>query len=258
MNRLFLAWRDPHSRSWYPVGRLDVVGGVFQFVYLKGALQARDEAGFCPFSSFPNLTAAYVSSELFPLFSNRLMPQTRPDYAEYAQWLSIAEHEDDPIALLGRSGGQRATDTLEVFPCPERDAQGHYHIHFFVHGLRHMPACSLQRTECLQPGERLLLMHDFQNAHDPRALMLRTDEQKPGDVHNVGFCPRYLVEDIFQLLTQRNLPLTNAVTVAVERVNPTPAPTQFRLLCSMTMRWPDGFTPFSTDLYLPIAQETST
>ncbi len=256
MKALFLTWRDPHLRSWYPVGRLDLVEDEYQFVYLKGAQEASEKAGFCPFLSFPNLTATYVSTELFPLFANRLMPPSRPDYAEYTEWLSVAEHEDDPIALLARSGGQRATDTLEVFPCPAPDSKGEYHIHFFAHGLRHMPACSLERAANLRSGERLLLMHDFQNAHDPKALLLRTSEQEPGDVYNVGFCPRYLNDDVFQLVHPENLPLTDAVTVAVERVNPAPAPSQFRLLCNMTMRWPAGFTPFATELYQPIVPNT--
>ena len=69
MEALFLAWRDPHSRVWYPVGRLDTAEGSYRFVYLKGAQQAVAEAGFCPFLSFPNLHSMYVSSELFPPIS---------------------------------------------------------------------------------------------------------------------------------------------------------------------------------------------
>ena len=255
MKTLFLAWRDPYSRSWYPVGRLNVVEQGYRFVYLKG-VQSALNAGFCLFPSFPNVNSTYVSSDLFPLFANRVMPHSRPDYASYTEWLSVAEHKDDPIALLARSGGQRATDTLEVFPCPEPDARGQYHIHFFAHGLRHMPKSSLERAESLQHGDQLLLMSDFQNPHDPKALLLRTSDKSPSDVYNMGYCPRYLVDDVFQLLERNKLPLAGAITVVVERVNHAPAPTQFRLLCSMTMRWPDGFPPFSTDVYQPYAQPT--
>lgn len=258
MNILFLAWRDPNARSWYPIGRLRRTNNkTYEFKYLNGVKDAIGMGGFCPFPSFPDIYATYASEELFPLFANRLMPASRPDYAEYIEWMSIAEHEDDPIAILSRSGGERATDSLEVFSCPQQDEQGRYHIHFFVHGLRHMSECSQQRAAHLQSGDRLLLMHDFQNAHDSRALLLRTSEQTSGDIHNVGFCPRYLGDDIFWLLSKNAAALSESVIVNVERYNPAPAPTQFRLLCNMTVCWPDGFTPFSTELYQLLVEPSS-
>lgn len=80
--------------------------------------------------------------------------------------------------------------------------------------------------------------------------MLRTAEQEPNDIHSVGFCPRYLLEDILDLLTQN----PRSAQVAVERISPPPAPLQFRLLCSLTLRWPAGFQPFSGNAYQPIPQ----
>src|SRR5947209_6759948 len=118
--KLFLAWRDPETGSWYPVGRLQNLGDRYEFVYTRGALRAQRAAGFCPFPGFPDIGSAYESEELFPLFANRLLARGRAEYADFIEWMSVSESEADPVVLLARSGGQRATDTLEVFPCPER------------------------------------------------------------------------------------------------------------------------------------------
>lgn len=221
---------------------------MYRFVYTHGARRADREAGFGSLPSFPELDRVYESDMLFPLFANRLMPTSRREYPAFVEWMSVAEDESDPIALLARSGGQRATDSLEVFPEPEERADGSYHIHFFAHGLRHFPPSSIERAKELQPGDRLLLVRDFQNEHDRRALLLRTSEQTPGDIHLLGFCPRYLLDDLLRLLEDD----PEGARVEVERVNPPPAPVQFRLLCSLTMRWPEGFRPFSGPDYQPI------
>lgn len=143
------------------------------------------------------------------------------------------------------------TDTFEVFPCPERDEDGAYHIHFFVHGLRHLPQESIARISDLKDEGRLLLMHDFQNPYDPAALMLRTDDTFPGDRHIVGFCPRYLLADAFEVLQS----CVEYPQVLVERINPAPAPLQFRLLCNMSACWPPDFRPCSSDAYQPIVAD---
>lgn len=246
MKTLFLAWQDPESRAWYPVGKLTHVDEVYYFSYLQGALEAQEKASFQPLWSFPDLYHCYRSVKLFPLFANRLLRPSRPDYKDFVQWLNVPTEQDDPIALLARSGGKRKTDNFEVFPCPERDEQGQYHIHFFAHGLRYMPPESQLRIQSLQVGEELQIMHDMQNPVDPRALILRTK-----DLHNVGFCPRYLVQDLFELVC--NFP--QGVKISVERVNPPPTPLQFRLLCNLTAQWEESFHPFSNPSYQPLASE---
>lgn len=45
-----------------------------------------------------------------------------------------------------------------------------------------------------------------------------------------------------------------ALSVAVERVNPAPAPLQLRLLCNLTSRWPARFKPFAGDPYEPVSE----
>jgi len=252
---LFLAWQDPDGRRWFPVGRLAFDGSRYQFVYIRGAREARDRCGFHPLHPFPSFETTYESSEMFPLFSNRVPRRSRPDYKDYVSRLNVPENADDPMALLARSGGRRATDSLEVFPYPHLDESGRYHIHFFAHGLRYMSPESVSWVERLEVGERLLLVHDFQNPHDRHALILRTNDAVPGDGHRymVGYCPGYLLRDAFEIL----LRCADDVEVAVERVNPPPAPLQVRLLCNMTACWPEDFRPFTAEIYQPIVPEAT-
>jgi hypothetical protein len=246
MKSLFLAWQDPESRRWFPVGRLWSSDGLYSFAYTMGAKQAKEEAQFEPLVSFPDLYMVYVSERLFPLFSNRVLPASRPEYPEYLQWLNVPVTKYDPVAILARSGGRRVTDTLEVFPSPERNENGAYVIHFLVHGLGHMSECSITRAKQLEPHEPLLAMQDFQNPKDPEAIALRTAERIPGDLHMIGYCPSYLRHDILALLRGGCLKIT------VERVNPPPAPLQFRVLCKAVIEPPEGFELFAGPEYQPI------
>jgi hypothetical protein len=247
LKTLFLAWQDPNSRSWFPIGRLTFDGVNYQFFYTQGALEAKQKSGFAPLSSFPSLDEVYTSTHLFSVLSNRLMPKKRPDYSSFLQWLNIPSHEDDPMALLARSGGQKQTDTLTVFPSPEPDEKGQYHLHFFGHGLRYLPSCAVERINRFVPGEKLWLAHEFQNSHDPMALTLNTK-----DHYLVGYCPRYLNPEIFELLGR----ISNSLSVEVEQVNQPPTPLQFRLLCHLTakVKVDDHFCPFSTELYQPLVR----
>jgi hypothetical protein len=109
----------------------------------------------------------------------------------------------------------------------------------------------MERALRLEPGEELLLMHDFQNPRDPDALSLRTSEKTPGDMYLMGYCPRYLRGDIRRLMEVDPYELK----VTVERVNHPPAPIQFRLLCRIRMKWPNEFNPFSDIAYEPLVPD---
>jgi hypothetical protein len=241
MKTLFLAWQHPQTRSWYPVGKLIHDGRLYTFVYTKGAKVCPD---FYPFGRMTDLKAVYRSEALFPLFANRLLPKSRPEYQDYLKWLNVDEEHDSPIATLSRSGGMRGTDSLEVFPEPEPTRDGHYEFVFLSHGLRHLPQLALDRVNQFQQGEQLSLCADLQNEKDPDALSIRT---KP-PIAFVGFCPRYLVSD-FRALLEANGP--SNVRLSVERVNPD-APLQLRLLCRLSTKWPTNFRPFSDDSFTPI------
>lgn len=94
-------------------------------------------------------------------------------------------------------------------------------------------------------------MHDFQNRYDPRALMLRTAEEVPTDIQAIGFCPRYLAHDVQELVVRASEAgdAAGMARVEVVRVNPSPAPAWFRVLCRLRARWPAGYRPFSDEAH---------
>jgi hypothetical protein len=231
---LYLVWRQP-DRRWWPVGRLSRTGKDYIFQYIRGARSAQ-AAGFRSLLSFPDLEEVYASSTLFPLFANRLMPQSRLDYPSYLEWLDLAPGEKDPLVLLARSGGRRATDMFEVFPQPERTIGSGYETTFFLHGLRHRPEGVANETLRLAAGAELCLEPDTSNLVDQAALRVVTCRET-----HIGFVPRFLCRDI-SLLREA---APGQARMFVRRVNLPPTPLQFRVLCSFRAPWPDGFRPFA-------------
>ena len=244
MKTLFVAWQDPISRSWFPIGRLTFDGQRYQFLYIKGAIEAQ-KCGFPGVWSLRDFYQVYESTELPPLFANRVMGKSRPDYPDFIRDLNL--NIDDPkpqeIAILSRTGGQRVHDHFEVFPLPEPD-NGIYRIHFFVRGIRYLSPQHQERIAKLAPSDKLRIVHDVQNPYDPQALLLLTEDFFP-----VGYCPRYLLHDNFDLLRQE----PQQVEIVVERVNPPPTATQLRLLCHLTAPWHSDFRPFVSEMYQPLA-----
>ena len=248
---LFVAWQHRGSRRFYPVARLTRAGGescegCYEFAYIRGAHEA-GAVGFEPFLAFPELERTYRSREMFPLFANRLMSPNRLDYPAYIARLGL-ERGADPLTVLARSGGGRATDAVELFPLPKPDEDlGGYTTPFFVHAVRHFPPASQERIESLRPGERLFLMADCQNPVDPAAIALRTADQVL-----IGYLPRYLLADAHRLCDECEF-----FEVMVERVNSRPAPVQQRVLCRLEACWPPDFVPFASDRYQPLAGDAA-
>lgn len=251
MRTLFLTWQDPKSRRWFPIGRLSVERASYRFVYTRGAQDAHKTCGFQPLEAFPSFERSYESAQLFSLFANRLPPVSRRDYSDFVEYLNLPPSERDPIVLLGRSSGERMTDTMQVFPSPEPSVDGRYEVQFFANGINHMPEISHERIKQLQVGERLLLLKDFQNEYDNAALLLRTLGREEKDLFLVGYVPRYLLEDAIQIVDWCPDASTQ-IFVRVERINLPPAPKNFRLLCRMSAPWPQGFEPFQAEKYRPI------
>jgi hypothetical protein len=241
---LFVAWRggDANHGSWGPVGRLEYDGGVYRFCYTQGA---RTLEGFRAFPEMNDFDQVYESQELFPLFANRLLSPSRPEYEAYLRWGGFKPgSQPDPIAILSVTEGKRETDSVEVFACPTPDAEGCYVNKFFLHGVRWMPRDGQQRIFRLAENERLFVMLDVCNQHDFNAVAIRTDS----DPTMIGYVPRYLAHDVRELL-RRCQP--DFIELFVQQVN-RDAPLQQRVLCRMHACWPDGFRPCAGEAFRPI------
>ena len=249
---LFVAWQNPETRRFTPVARLAQIVGddcedCFEFVYIQAAHEAMQQ-GFLPFLAFPELEGLYRSRQLFPMFANRILPASRPDFADYLEQLGLPSATSSPVLILSRSGGRRATDTLELFPLPTFEPEIGYRTWFWAHALRHLSQISHDRITQLQTQERLYVMYDVQNPVDPMALALRTEDRAV-----VGYMPAYLLDDTHELLQTCSF-----CQVYVDRINPPPAPIQQRLLCRLESCWPTGFVPYSTARYQPLTQGAAT
>lgn len=248
-NALFVAWRagGPNAGRWGPVGRLERQAGGYRFVYTRGAQRLER---FAPFPEMPDLNAAYESDELFPLFANRLLAPSRPEYEAYLTWGGFdPDHPPDPIAILAVTEGRRATDSLELFPCPVPDGQGCYLNKFFLHGVAYVASSAQDRIAALTRDESLLLMFDDFNSYDPDAVAVRTADVR--ERHLIGYVPRYLAREVRLLCASCD---PDFMELRVERVNPG-APLQQRLLCRLNTCWPQGFSPCDDEDFQPIPSE---
>jgi hypothetical protein len=229
---LFLAWQDKRvTRAWFPVGRLDVLQHprTYRFRYTHGAERAHASAGFEPLLDFPEWERSYESSELFPLFQNRVISSERKDFAEYLRMLDLPQTAE-PAEILEVGGGYRATDNFEVFPKLERRPDGSFRCRFFLHGTRHVPAAALERIDRLQAGEPLFVTLELTNPATRLAVQLQTM-----DYHMIGWAPRYLVDDLMKAMAHA----PQGYAAKVVRLNPSPAPSKQRLLVELSGSWPD-------------------
>ncbi len=255
VDRLYVAWQDPIDLRYFPVGCLRYVGTGearhYEFSYIKGAEEGT-KYGFRPFLSFDDMEKTYRSATLFPFFANRLLPHSRKEYEEYTTSLGLATEEASPMEILGRSGGRRATDSVELFSPPhiQETSNGGGRIldyYFLAHGLRHMRHCAQDLVaQSLKKGDPLFVIHDLQNPVDRRALVLRT-----ADYCCVGFLPRYLVQDIWELLGKNG-----EIEIAIERLNFPPVPIQQRMLCKLRAKVDSEFTPCSSSVYRPLGEKS--
>jgi len=237
--QIYVAWRHPIKRSWHPVGLLYLKDNLYHFVYTKGALTSG-------FPLFPRMSkiGEYYSTELFPLFCNRIMSEKRPEYKNYFKWLNIKQEDASPLKMLGLTEGIKPTDHLEFFQCPVKSDDNQYKVAFMLHGLQYFPANVIQRVNELKEGESLYLVPDPQNHWDGSAIMLRTDDP----VYSIGYCPRYLSQDFIKLLKNSDV---SDIKVSVKKVNKD-APLSLRLLCQIIAPWPNDFQPCDQEDFAPI------
>lgn len=180
--RLLVTRQDPRTRVYSAVGILSCADDRYTFSYLPHVAS--------PLPGFSDLSRSYSSTELFPLFSQRVMDPRRPDRPQWLKWLGL---QGDPAVfeVLGHSGGRRVSDSIELIRIPEPDAAGRFTLTFLVHGIRHLRRRDPdfdRRIELLATGAPLQLRRDVENEHDPRALLV-TDSD-----HALGWVPQPLLD----------------------------------------------------------------
>ena len=214
----------------------------YQFAYTRGALSL---PGFRPFDGMDDLDRLYRSDSLFPLVLNRLLPPSRPEYEPFLRWNGFdPETPPEPLLLLERAGGGKATDSIELFPRPIPGVDGCYQNYFFIHGMRYQMGGEAARSavEQLRDGDRLELTPEPTNPIDPAAVAIRSGGSM------LGYAPRYLARDFGVLL--RNCP-AETIRLWAHRINPD-APFQQRVLCRFTACWPEGFEPHQGEEFEPL------
>lgn len=243
MKTLFLAWQAPDVRQWFPVGRLeaDAEHSTYIFEYTHGAIDAQSK-GFHPIASFPRFEDRYHSEVLFPMFKNRVIGHHRKDFTDYLRSLDL--DSNDPIEILAITGGERQTDSFEVFPKIERQVDNSFQCRFFLHGLRHMTEAAQVRARGLQAGESLGVSVELTNPKTGLAIQLTSQ-----DYALVGWTPRYLVGDLLQAISQ-----TQQIAAKVVQVNADDVPANRRVLIELSGHLPEGFEPMSSGPFLPIAR----
>ena len=246
MTSLYVFWQHPVSRGWFPVGILQRISGGFEFVYTKGAEKAD---GFVPFGRMTDLYKRYQSSDLFPFFSNRLMSPKRPEFDQFIHWIAAEQEVNDPLVLLSRTGGKRATDPLILYAKPEPNDRNEFDLFFLCHGIEYLPKSASDRIAMLDVEEMLFPMLDISNPYDPHAIAIRTGDPR----HLIGYVPRFFVKELRTCIESAR---REHVHLKVARVN-LQAPLQFRLLCRFTSPWPGGFKPWNQPEYQALVKEDS-
>ena len=249
--RLVVTWQHPDERGIQPVGFLSYNGRTYRFSYIRNALSVK---GFRPLLGFEELYEAYESTELFPLFAQRVMAPRRSDYQRYVEQLGL-EGEPDPWEQIARSQGHRQGDSLQLLPEPTARGQEIGGL-FLAHGVRHVASevhelhgreIYVTRAEVedalskLRRGDPLVMVPEPANPINDKALMLATSAMTP-----VGWVPDLLLEDIYRLQE------TAHVTVEVEHVNPNDAPWHLRLLVRLRASPVENFRFFTGDRWEPL------
>ena len=251
MNRtLFVAWKSQSpAHAWYPIARLDANPGQHEYLfrYTHGAIEASKKENFQPLVAFPDFLSEYRSSELFPLFKNRVLDKNRKDFDEYLGWLALDNRNADPIEILSITGGERRTDNLEVFPKIEKTPESSFSCRFFLHGIRYLPESGHSRVDVLTSGERLQVAVELNNPATGNAIQLQST-----DKHIVGYAPRYLIADLSHAM--KGHPYVDAKVI---RVNHDEAPLARRVLVEICGKLPPDYEPMSSERFVPIADSQS-
>ena len=235
MTSLYLAWNDPVSRQWMPVGRLTRHGtepSAYEFAYTEGARQALYSSPHWQVPGFPRLDQVYKSTEMFPAFRDRLMNFGRPDRAEFLSYLNLDVGSWDEVAELALSGGRAHSDWFEIFPEIVPNEEGHFVSRFVLQGLDQADPDAVRRADKLQVGNQLTIQFESNSPDSTSVVSVKTR-----DNCTLGWLPNYLVSWLRQGHTWSGTDFR----ARVARVN-LDAPLSHRLLVEFQGRVPMGFT----------------
>lgn len=203
-DRLLVSRQDPETRLYSRVGELKLDGMEYVFAYDPDVTR--------PLPGLP-VGREHRSSELFPIFAERVMHPHRPDHAQTLEQLGLRP-EAGPFTVLAISGGLRTGDTFELTPLPE---PGRVELPFLVHGIRHLLPAEQAHVDDLLPGQHLTLRHEPENEANERAVLV-TDEGA-----RLGYVPDPLLEYVHKIMRHDH-------SLTVERVNRPEAGFHVRLL----------------------------
>lgn len=221
MNELFVSWQSPKDRSWHVVSKLVKENEKYFLYYVKGVHAAR-EKGFNLFGDMVDPNQVYVSNELFPFLKNRLLTKRRADYPQFISWLGLDETATD-LDILGRSNGNKVTDTIQTFHPLKTNDKGEFDCYFFAHGSSRFTGVGEEYINKFRKGDKLIFDRELDNPQDEYATLVC---EQSGE--RLGYCPRYLAKSIATMLDEdlANYELT------VESTD-NEAPIHYRLMCRL-------------------------
>lgn len=211
--RLLVTRRDASSGHYEAVGELTRGECNFTFAYRHGVAR--------PLPGLPLGRGPFISPELFPLFSHRVISPRRADHDDYLAGLDL-EPQASPFEVLVRSGGRSAVDTLELTPVPE---PGPVDLSFLVHGIRHLSDSERAHIDTLTRGQRLHLQPAPETPTDPQAVLVTEEGRR------LGYVPRPLTEYVHPIIRGEH-------ALTVERVNDPGVGFHMRLLVRLVGSYP--------------------
>lgn len=244
VRRMAVAWQHPDERSVRPVGLLQYDGQTHEFFYLRTVSEVKD---FRPFLNFPDLAHVYRSTDLFPMFSQRVMSPRRPDYTHYLQQLDLTRNAT-PWEQLARTEGKLASDTIQLMPEPEVDGEGRTQSQFLVAGIRHQIKDEHRRNlilSKLRKGDKLQLVDEPDNPVNSRAILVSTRNQDA-----LGWVPNMLVDYVHDVRDG------GPFSIEVTHVNGSDTPNHMRLLVLIEGQLKPGYRPFAGPNWQPYSEMT--
>lgn len=228
--RFAVAWRHPSSGRTSPIGLLTYAQAQYTFVYLASA---RDVADFRPLLGFPDVAKEYRAPRLFTFFAQRVMDPRRPDYERYLNALDLPLSASR-LDVLGRSGGRRKADKVQVTEEPQVTSGGETRHVFLVPGVRYgSDPGAVAALADVEPGSALSLVPEPDNPVNPRALLVATPSGA------VGWVPDLLLDYVHAVVR------TGGEELTVRRVNDASMPAHLRLVAQISGRAPRNYEAFS-------------